>query len=134
VTISLAMSKKFIHRRAFCPRGHSMDDAYICRDGRGYEHRRCRTCRTENLGRWRLANRNKILEEGVVYADKRREKTWRFRMWENAHLSSESKDLINNMTLSPHIANVKELNCPVFVVELYGRKHREVLNEPLPSW
>jgi len=111
-----------------------MEDAYICRDNRGYEHRHCRTCRTETLRRWRLENLDKIRVEKLSYSDKRIEKVWRFRMWENAHLSSESKDLINSMTLSPHIANVKELNCPVFVVELYGRKRREILNEPLPSW
>ena len=111
-----------------------MEDAHVSKDNRGYEHRRCRACRTENLTRWRLENLEKIRVEKLSYNDKRIEKVWRFRMWENAHLSSESKDLINSMTLSPHVANIKELTCPVFVFELHGRKQREMLNGPLPSW
>jgi len=129
------MSKKFIHRKDFCQRGHSMAAADIRIDENGYEHRRCAICRKENLRRWRTENPDRVRAEAVSYAPNRLEKEWRFRMWENAHLRPEHKAAIMEMMLrNPHVTSLSELTCPVFVFELHGKKQREVLNEPLPRW
>jgi len=129
------MGKKFVHRQSCCQRGHSMADAFIEIDANGYEHRRCQTCRKERLKRWRFENPDKIKTQAAFYADIRIERVWRFRMWENAHLRPEHRDIIKNIMLkSPHIANVRELTSPVFVFELRGKKQKEVLTDPLPEW
>ena len=74
-------------------------------------------------------------EERAVYKktllDSRRERNWRFKMQETARMSPETRQELERMIF---INSVEELERPVFIIELHGKKHREYLDEPLPQW
>ena len=63
--------------------------------------------------------------------DRRRERTWRFRLWEAAHMSAATKEIISQMSV---LNEQDELNRPFFIVDFNGRRHIETLDEPLPQW
>lgn len=126
--------KLFVHRRTHCQFGHSMADAIETVE-RGVFHRRCRTCRDNRNKRWKAENPDKIKDQQISYRPVASERRWRFTMWEIARLSQEDKEALKSVMLRrPHITNFSELECPIFIVELHGKKHFEYLNEPLPTW
>lgn len=43
--------------QAFCLHGHSLADAYLYTDKRGWAHRNCRTCKLERQAQYRSTNR-----------------------------------------------------------------------------
>lgn len=90
-----------------------------------------RKARDAAYQKWYERNRDKRAAYKKTLLDSRRERNWRFRLWETAHMTPEVKEMCERM----HFLNsIEDLERPVFIFELHGKKQKEFLDEPLPEW
>ncbi len=87
--------------------------------------------RVAHWQKWYAEHKTERAAYKKTLLDTRRERNWRFKMQETARMSPETKQELERMIF---INSIKELERPVFIVELHGKKHREYLDEPLPQW
>lgn len=85
----------------------------------------------ETYRKWYERNKAKRQAYKKTLLDSRRERNWRFKMWESARMSEETKLELERLTFTN---SIKELEHPVFIFELYGKKQKESLTDPLPRW